>query len=492
MENAARSIAAEHKYLCFETAPEFSENKITVKLRNFSLKRSADADDLNDLLSETERPRERFDDVIGAKAAKKELGFFADMLKDPKKYYAMGYRLPKGILLHGKPGTGKTMLAKALAGEADVAFIPTAASAFIKQYAGSGPAAVRELFKKARRYAPSIIFIDEVDTVARQRTGKGSVEEDTLNALLAEMDGFAVDPKRPVFVLAATNYEAEKGMGGIGVLDEAFMRRFDRKILIELPDREEREQYINLMLSKISGHAVSGETVKSVASRSVGMSLAILSNVIESAKRMAFDRGAALDGEIFTEAFEVTRFGERKQWDEGAALRTARHEAGHTVISMLSGNTPAYVTIESRGNFGGYMEHGDEQRTRSTMSKRDIIDLIRTCLGGRAAEIVYYGETEGLDTGAGNDLEQATNYALNMVTRYGMDEKSGLAFIERSAAVASAEIMERVNEILSEEMENAVGLIDKNKEKTDALVEELLRKNRLTGEEIVRLIGHIQ
>ena len=204
------------------------------------------------------------------------------------------------------------MLAKALAGEAEVTFIPTAASAFVKQYAGSGPAAVRELFKKARRYAPSIIFIDEVDTIAKQRTGRGGAEEDTLNALLAEMDGFAVDPKRPVFVLAATNYEVEQDNGGIGVLDEAFMRRFDSKILIELPNTEERERYINLMLSKISKHNVSEETVKSIASRSIGMSLAILSNVIEKAKRIAAEKDVPLNGEILTEAFEVTRFGDKK------------------------------------------------------------------------------------------------------------------------------------------------------------------------------------
>lgn len=329
MEKTANDIAAEHKFLSFETAPKISGNKAVVSLRNFALKRSPDADDINDILSEADKPTERFADIIGAESAKKELEFFVGFLKEPKKYFAQGHRFPKGILLHGKPGTGKTMLAKALAGEAEVTFIPTAASAFVKQYAGSGPAAVRELFKKARRYAPSIIFIDEVDTIAKQRTGNGGAEEDTLNALLAEMDGFAVDPKRPVFVLAATNYEVEKDNGGIGVLDEAFMRRFDRKILIELPNTEERGRYINLMLSKIPKHSVSEETVKSIASRSVGMSLAILSNVIETAKRMAAEKDVPLNGEILTEAFEVTRFGDKKDWDETAG-RTHRTSRGRT------------------------------------------------------------------------------------------------------------------------------------------------------------------
>lgn len=452
---------------------------------------STEADDINDILSEADKPTERFGDIIGAENAKKELKFFVEFLKDPKKYFAMGYRFPKGILLHGKSGTGKTMLAKALAGEADVAFIPAAASSFITQYTGSGPAAVRELFKKARRYAPSIIFIDEVDSIAKQRTGTkyNHAEEDTLNALLVEMDGFAVDPKRPVFVLAATNYDVEQGNGGIGVLDEAFMRRFDRKISIELPNAEERGRYINLMLSKISKHNVSEEAVKSIASRSVGMSLAILSNVIETAKRMTADKDVPLNGEILTEAFEVTLFGDKKEWDENAAERTARHEAGHTVMSMLGGNTPAYVTIEARSNFGGYMEHNEKERSKNTMSKGEILSRIRTCLGGRAAEIVYYGEAEGLDTGASGDLRSATEYVLNMITSYGMDENFGLAAIDRSTAISSTEIMGRVNEILAEEMKNTVQFISENRGKIDILVKKLLDKNHLTDKEIERLIG---
>lgn len=196
-----------------------------------------------------------------------------EFLKGPKKYYALGHRTPKGILLHGRPGTGKTMLARALAGEADAAFFPTAAG-----------------------------------TLTDRCTGSGSVRWDALNALLAEMDGFTTDPKRSVFVLAATNYEADD-RNGIGTLDEAFMRRFDRKILVTLPDAEERAQYINLMLSNIPGHSVSEETVKSLTSRSVGMSLAVLSNVIETAKRMAFDKVSPVSSEILTEAFELTRFG---------------------------------------------------------------------------------------------------------------------------------------------------------------------------------------
>lgn len=489
MEKAAEDIAAEHKFLSFDTAPKFSDGRVVLSVRNFALKTAPDADDMKDLLGEEEKPKERFADVIGASEAKKALKFFVDFLKEPKKYFAMGHRLPKGVLLHGKPGTGKTMLAKALAGEADVTFIPSAASAFVNKYVGSGPAAVRELFKKARRYAPSIIFIDEVDTIAKQRTGSETThsEEETLNALLAEMDGFAVDPKRPVFVLAATNYEVDRGKGGIGVLDEAFMRRFDRKILVELPNTDEREQYLKLMLSKIKGHTVSDEAARSVASRSVGTSLAILSNVIETAKRMAFDKGAPLDGEMLIEALEVTNYGEKKERSFEYMQRTARHEAGHALLNILGGNMPAYLTIESRSDFGGYMEHSEEEMKKPVSSRSDIINGIRTSLGGRAAEIVYYGD-ESLTTGAGSDLRSATENALDMITVYGMDEQIGLAVIDRKKAMESPKIMDRVNEILAEEMKNAIELIRQNKDKADILVNELLRKNRLTKDDMERLL----
>ncbi len=490
MQSVANDLAAERKAIYFETAPKKQENEIRVMLRNFELRQVPDANDIDDLMTEAEKPKERFDSVIGAKNAKKKLKFFVDFLKNPKKFAAQGHRIPKGVLLYGKPGTGKTMLAKAVAGEAGLAFFPAVASSFVKQYTGTGPAAVRELFKKARRYAPSIIFIDEVDTIAKPRTDSqyGQAEQNTLNALLAEMDGFAADNKRPVFVLAATNFGIEAGDGGIGVLDEAFVRRFDRTIKIELPDKEERKQLINLLISKIKVHNVTEEAIENIASRSVGTSPAILTNVIETAKRMAFNAQKPLDDQILTEAYEVTKHGDKKSWGEETLRQTACHECGHAIINYLTGNTPSYLTIEARGNFGGYMEISEEEKERNTFNKKQMLDMIRTSLGGRAAEIVCFGEEEGATTGISADIRNATRLATSMITCYAMDEKLGLAYMSDSAAEKSSEVRQRVNEILTEQLNEAISLINENRDKFDRLCQALLDKNKLTDDEIKELL----
>lgn len=494
MQNIAADMANRHKALTFETAPKYVDNDLLIEMCGFELERVVDADDMNDMLTDAEKPKERFDDVIGAGTAKKELKFFVDYLKDPGKFAAQGHRLPKGVLLYGKPGTGKTMLAKALAGESDVTFIPAAASSFVNKYVGSGPAAVRELFRKARRYAPSIIFIDEVDAVAKQRTGDviNQSSEETLNALLVEIDGFEVDPKRPVFVLAATNYDVEKGKGGIGVLDEAFVRRFDRKIRIELPNKEERRQLLDMLISKIPHHDISEGAIENIASRSLGMSPAIITNVVETAKRMAFDSGSVINDKMLAEAFEQTKYGDKKDWGEKYLLRVARHETGHALINYLCGNTPEYLTIEARSDHGGYTEYSEEQRNTPLYTRNQLIDKIRVALGGRAAEIMYYGETDGISTGPSGDLESATNTALSMLTYYGMDKQFGLATLSHDTAIKDTEVRKRVNEILDEEMANSIRLLTENKDLADALVDELMKKNRLTGSEISQLLESIR
>lgn len=494
MQNIAANMANQHKALTFETAPKYVDNELLIEICGFELERVVDADDMNDMLTDAEKPKERFDDVIGAGTAKKELKFFVDYLKNPRKFAAQGHKLPKGVLLYGKPGTGKTMLAKALAGESDVTFIPAAASSFVTQYVGSGPAAVRELFRKARRYAPSIIFIDEVDAIARQRTGEiyNHSGEETLNALLVEMDGFEVDPKHPVFVLAATNFGVEKGKGDIGVLDEAFVRRFDRKIRIELPNKDERKQLLEMLISKMLRHDISDSAIENIAARSLGMSPAIITNVVETAKRMAFDSGSVVNDKMLAEAFEQTKYGDKKDWGEKYLLRVARHEVGHALVNYLCGNTPEYLTIEARSDHGGYAEYSEEQRNSPLFTRSQLIDRIRVALGGRAAEIMYYGDTDGISTGPSGDLESATNTALSMLTYYGMDKQFGLATLSHDAAIKDAEVRRRVNEILDEEMANSIRILTENKDLADALADELMKKNRLTGSEISELLESIR
>lgn len=494
MQGVAARMAAGRKVLYYESAPRLNESKseIAVRLRDFSLKRATAADDADSVLDDVEKPNVHFADVIGACDAKEELKFFIDYLKNPKKFSAQGLKPPKGVLLYGPPGTGKTMLAKAMAGESDVAFIPAVASAFVTKYQGSGPEAVRALFKKARRYAPAILFIDEIDAVGRKRgeSNTSHGEEMALNALLTEMDGFSVDPKRPVFVLAATNFDVEEGQGGMGVIDPALARRFDRKILVDLPNAEEREQFVRMLLKKNKTHTVSEEMIARLGSRSAGMSPANLASVMELANRMAVKQQKPLDDAILDEAYELTKHGAKKDWGYEYLQRVARHESGHAFLCYLGGHTPAYLTIVARGGHGGYMEHSAaEQAPLST--RQELIDRIRTSLGGRAAEIAYYGEEEGISTGASGDLESATRVARAMICNYGMDAEFGMAVMspeEATRGPLAAKVSERVSAVIREEMETTIRLITENKPRIDRMVDALMKKNKLSGEEMEELL----
>ncbi len=496
LQHIASSMASERKVLKFDSAPTLDNNKhrVNIRIRDLSLKRALDADDANDVLDDVEKPSVRFDDVIGATGAKDELKFFIDYLKNPKKFVALGLKPPKGVLLHGPPGTGKTMLAKAMAGESDVAFISADASSFVTKWQGSGQESIRNLFKRARRYAPSIVFIDEIDAIGRARGGgdSGHGEEMALNALLTEMDGFSVDPKRPVFVLAATNFEVEDGKGGMGQIDPALARRFDRKILVDLPDKDARRKYLELKLSRRKDCQVTPEMIEQLAGRSTGMSLSIIESVIELAARMAAKKLGPLTNELLEEAFELSVHGEEKHWGIEYMERVARHESGHAFMYWRAGNTPAYLTIVARGGHGGYMEHSDDDSSAPLKTRVELIDNIRTSLGGRAAEIVYYGEEGGISSGASGDLQNATRIARAMICNYGMDDAIGLAVLspeEASRGPMAAKISERISEIIKREMYATVKIITESQSQLDKLVTALLDKNRLTSEEINNILG---
>ena len=485
-QRVAARLAAERKVVSFETVPRLrgGGKEVEIRLCRYAIRRAVSAEDSGSLLDEVEKPELRFADVIGARQAKDELRFFVDYLKNPRRFSARGLKPPKGVLLYGPPGTGKTMLARAMAGESDAAFLPTVASSFVTKYQGSGPEAVRALFQKARRYAPSILFIDEIDAIGRKRgqSNSGHGEEMALNALLAEMDGFSVDPRRPVFVLAATNFDVEEGRGGMGVIDPALSRRFDCKVAVELPNEEEREAFLRMSLDRLPVHAVTEESIWRIAARSVGVSLSWLSSVLETANRLAVKAQAPLDDAALDEAYETVVHGSRKDWGHDYLERVARHEAGHALLNWLAGSTPVYLTIVARGEHGGYMEHAADENG-PLLTRRELCTRIRTALGGRAAELVCYGEEEGLSTGAGGDLRTATRLALSMLTRYGMDGELGLMVREDEAA-ASPEVRTRVNALLREELQGAVEALRANRDRLDRLTEALLKKNKLTAGEI--------
>lgn len=396
MQRMARQLKEQAKILTFDTAPIIEEGGKTIKirLRDFALEQVLSAGDEKHVMTDAERPKVRFEDVIGADPAKEELKFFVQYLKEPGRFLAEGLTAPKGVLLYGPPGTGKTLLAKAMAGESGVTFLAAEASSFVKQYTGTGPAAIRELFGKARKYAPSVVFLDEIDTIGRQRTGgeSGRAEEATLNALLTEMDGIKTDPRRPIFVL----------------LDEAF---------------------------------------------------------------------------------ELTMHGEKKDWGREYLERVARHEAGHALLSWKNGELPCYLTIAARGGHGGYMQKSSGERPIRTYE--EMLGMIRTALGGKAAEIVYYGKKDGNSTGASGDLRQATGIARSIICSYGMDEEFGLAVYsekEMQHGTLGDEVRQKVNEMLKQELTKAIEIVKESRNTIDLLVRQLLAKNQLGKEELKAIL----
>jgi ATP-dependent Zn protease len=307
---------------------------------------------------------------------------------------------------------------------------------------------------------------------------------DILTAFLTEMDGFKSQPDRPVFVLAATNYEVEQGRARS--LDAAILRRFDRKILVDLPTRPERERYIRMKASKYETVCLSDEQIENIAMRSTNMSLADLESVFELALRNSIkSKDYKVDDKCFDEAFESFNGGEEKKWDAALLERTARHEAGHALISWASGDKPSYVTVVSRAGYGGYMQPADDEG-KFVYTKAELISDIRCSLAGRAAELVYYGPEDGITTGASSDLRKATKLCERMICSFGMDEKLGLSTIDESALSGPyyPAIRERVNEILSAELAEARRIIADNTAAIDELVKALMDKNQLRDDEI--------
>jgi ATP-dependent metalloprotease FtsH len=495
LQKTAGQLAAERKVLRFETAPRYdaANNTVEIRLREFSLRQAVAADDASQILSDAEKPQTRFADVIGAGDAKDELTFFVNYLRNPKEFLAKGIRPPKGVLLHGPPGTGKTLLARALAGESGVTFIPAAASSFVTKWQGSGSEAVRALFARARRYAPSIIFIDEIDAIGRARGGQNSAhgEEMALNALLTELDGFSnTGSKRPVFVLAATNFEIEEGRAGIGTLDAALVRRFDRKIRVDLPAKEDRKQYLAMKLAKEKQSEVTETSLTAMANRTAGMSLADIEAVLATAARLAAKRATALTDAVLEEALELSRFGERRDWGAAYMERVARHEAGHAVMSALAGRIPSYLTIVARGSHGGYMEYA-EAAEAPLQTRDDLTARIRVTLGGRAAEMICYGGRDGLSSGASDDLRKATRVARAIVCEYGMDDEIGpisLTPEETASGPLADQVSRNISKLLRDEMARTVEQLTSERRMLDKLVAALLEKNKLTRDELVAIL----
>lgn len=472
----------EKKGLVFSTAPSDTNGQITIRLRNFGMETLVSGEDSAAMVSEDRMPTTTFDgDIIGQEETKAEVKEFIAFLQNPRKYRAISGEQPKGLLLYGPPGTGKTFFAKALAHEAGVPFFPANGSSFVNKFVGSGPEAVRQLFAKARKYAPSIVFIDEIDAIGKTRTGSENThsEEETLNMLLSEMDGFDVDTSRPVFVVAATNFDIDESSKAH--LDPALVRRFSRTVLVDLPCQKDRAEYFRRELKKY-GVQIPDADVENVATRSVGMSFGNLKNVVEKARRDARGAGVPLNGEILDNALETIKYGEKKDWGADMLERVAWHETGHAFMNWKCGMAPEYITITARGNHGGYVMPGKVE-DKPLWTRREKYDRVKTSLAGRAAEIVRYGEEEGLSTGPSGDFESACWQLYHTICTYGMDEKLGIVYVKEKDEIPE-EIRSRINELLHTLLEETVEELKANKELLQTFVKNLLEKNKLTRDEI--------
>ena len=447
-----------------------------------------------------ERPQVTFADVAGQDAAKSELVEIVDYLKEPDKYIALGARIPRGVLLIGPPGTGKTLMARAVAGEANVAFFSIAASEFVEMFVGVGASRVRDLFKRAKDAAPSIVFVDEIDAVGRQRgagLGGGNDErEQTLNQMLSEMDGF--DQNESVIVMAATNRP--------DVLDPALLRpgRFDRQVTVGLPDRKGRLDVLKIHTrGKPLGEDVSLDDMSRATIGFSGADIANLAN--EAALTAARRNGKRISQRDFLDAFERIVLGTESPplSNEHERKVTAYHEAGHAIVAALTpGADPVFkVTIVPRGQALGvtaYLPDDD----RRLASRQELIARLEFGLGGRAAEEVAIGE---ITTGASSDLRRVTDIARRMVSEFGMSESigplnfgdnerqpflgyslsQGRQYSEETAARIDAE----VRRIVEEAHRQAVQLIRDNRDKLDALAQELLENEIVEGARVMEIVG---
>ncbi len=372
-------------------------------------------------LTDANRPTVTFDDVAGVEEAKLELAEVVQFLREPEKFVQVGARIPKGVLMVGPPGTGKTLLARAVAGEAGVPFFHISGSEFVEMFVGVGASRVRDLFEKAKQAAPSIVFVDEIDAVGRQRgagLGGGHDErEQTLNQILVEMDGF--DNETNVIVIAATNRA--------DILDPALLRpgRFDRKVFVDLPDVAGREK---ILAVHARGKPIASDVIfKEISRLTAGFSGADLENLINEAAIFAARRSKRTIGLLeFQDAFDRVVMGPERQsrvMSEDDKMTVAYHEAGHAVVSFFLTNTDPVqkITIVPRGRAGGYVMSLPEDR--AVHSREFFEDQIAMALGGRAAEEHFFGR---VTTGAAADLQQATRLARAMVMEYGMSDRLGL------------------------------------------------------------------
>ena len=448
-------------------------------------------------LSQTADIKVSYDDIAGLKHAKQDLSEIIDFLKHPDKYLAIGAHIPKGILMIGPPGTGKTLLAKATAAEAGVPFFSITGSEFVEMFVGVGASRVRDMFAEARKVAPALIFIDEIDSVGRARSNVGignDEREQTLNQILAEMDGFSAD--EAVVVMAATNRP--------DILDSALTRpgRFDRKVVLDLPQRDARLDILKVHARKVA--LADGADLEHVAAGTIGFSGADLANLINEAALLAAREGKTqVDDSDLDKARDKVVLGEKREsvLNEAERKRTAYHEAGHALTAFYMPNADALrkVSIVPRGLALGFTEQTPKE-DKMSYGQHYLEDRIAIMLGGRCAEKLVFDE---VSSGAANDLQQATELARHMVTEWGMNENLGaLSFhhpeqsypnqefqLHKDYSEHTAELIDaEVTSLISKNEQRTLDTLQQHREGLDKIAEALMQQESLSDTDVALLL----
>jgi len=456
-------------------------------------------------LVNSEKPNTKFEDVAGVQEAKEEVKEIVDFLKYPQQYIELGAKIPKGVLLVGSPGTGKTLLAKAVAGEADVPFFSVSGSSFIEMFVGVGAARVRDLFEQAKKDAPSIIFIDEIDAIGKSRAANGNMggndeREQTLNQLLAEMDGFGTDT--PIIILAATNRPE--------ILDPALMRpgRFDRQVLVDKPDFEGRQQILNVHVKGIKLDPKAD--LEELARLTAGLAGADLANIINEAALLAGrKKQLTVTQADLLESVERAIAGlskKSRRIDPKEKRIVAYHECGHALLAEITKGAKrvSKVSIIPRGLAAlGYTLNTPEEN-KYLAQKHELMAEVDVLLGGRAAEEVFIGE---ISTGASNDLERATDIIKNMVQVYGMSDVAGLMVLEKqrssflgggmgSAREYSEKMAEDMDQHIKSELQkhyaDVIASLTTYKDAIESMVSSLFEKETIDGDEVRKVISDFE